>query len=152
MGAIKKPKDFLTGLLFAAVAIVVITVAQDYKFGTPRQMGPGFFPIVLAVILLAFAAILVARSLFGERDPLDGFAVRPAVYILGSGLLFNLLLRPAGLIVAVVAMVAIASQARRALNLAGGLLVGAMLAAGSAILFVYLLGQNLPLLGTWFGA
>ena len=54
------------------------------------------------------------------------------------------------MLIAIVVMVALASQAKRTLSPAKSLLVGAILAAGSAILFVYLLDQNLPLLGTWF--
>lgn len=152
MDAIRRPKDFLTGLLFAVIGGGVLVIAQDYKFGTARQMGPGFFPSVLAVLLLFFAVILVARSLLGDRDPIGAFAVRPALYVLGSALLFSLLLRPAGLVPAIIVMVTVVSRATPTLSLARGFLVGVVLAAGSAVLFVHLLGQYIPLFGTWFGA
>jgi putative tricarboxylic transport membrane protein len=152
MDAIRRPKDFLTGLMFAVIGVGVILIAREYPFGTARQMGPGFFPVVLAAILLLFAAILIVRAFLGERDPIGDFAVGPALYVLGSALLFSLLLRPAGMLVAIVVMVAIASQAKRTLSPGKSLLVGAILAGGSAILFVNLLGQNIPLLGTWFGS
>jgi hypothetical protein len=152
MDAIRRPKDFLTGLLFAVVGVGVLVIAQDYKFGTARQMGPGFFPTVLAILLLLFAGILVARSLVGDRDPVGAFAIRPALYVLGSALLFSLLLRPAGLVPAIIVMVTLVSQAKRTLSLGMGFLVGVALAAGSAFVFVYLLGQYIPLFGTWFGA
>jgi putative tricarboxylic transport membrane protein len=150
MEAIRRPKDFLTGIMFAVIGVGVIVIARDYPFGTARQMGAGFFPMVLAGLLLCFAAVLIVRSLFGERERIGDFAVGPALYVLGSALLFSLLLRPAGMLIAIVVMVALASQAKRTLSPAKSLLVGAILAAGSAILFVYLLDQNLPLLGTWF--
>ena len=151
MEAIRRPKDFLTGLLFAVIGGGVLVIAQGYKFGTARQMGPGFFPTVLAVLLLVFAAILLVRGMLGERDPIGAFAVRPALYVLGSALLFSLLLRPAGLVPAIVVMVTLVSRAKRDLSLGMGILTGAVLAAGSALLFVYLLGQYLPLFGHWFG-
>ena len=119
MDAIRRPKDFLTGLMFAVIGVGVI---------------------------------LIVRAFLGERDPIGDFAVGPALYVLGSALLFSLLLRPAGMLVAIVVMVAIASQAKRTLSPGKSLLVGAILAGGSAILFVNLLGQNIPLLGTWFGS
>jgi hypothetical protein len=151
MEAIRRPKDFLTGLLFAVIGGGVLVIAQGYKFGTARQMGPGFFPTVLAVLLLVFAAILLVRGMLGERDPIGAFAVRPALYVLGSALLFSLLLRPAGLVPAIVVMVTLVSRAKRDLSLGMGILTGAVLAAGSALLFVYLLGQYIPLFGHWFG-
>jgi hypothetical protein len=149
MEMIRRPKDFLTGILFAIIGGSVIAIARTYPFGDARQMGPGFFPIVLAVVLLVFAAILLVQSFIGARDPIGAFAVKPVLYILGSTLLFALLLRPAGMIVAIIVMVAIASQSTRSLGPFGGLLVGVALAIGSAILFVYLLGQNVPLFGYW---
>jgi hypothetical protein len=148
---IRRPKDFLTGILFVVIGAGVVVIAQDYKFGSARQMGPGFFPIVLGTILIGFAAILLVRSFVGEAEPIGDFAVRPAFYVLGSSLLFSLLLRPAGMFVAIVVMVTLVSRAQRTMSLTRSFLVGVALAAGSAFLFVYLLGQNLPLVGSVFG-
>lgn len=152
MDTIRRPKDLLTGILFAVIGAGVMVIAHGYKFGTPRQMGPGFFPIVLAAILLCLAAILIVRSLLGDREMMSRFALRPALYVLGSAVLFSLLLRPAGLMVAIVVMVTLVSQAKGTLTLGKSFVLGLLLAAGSALLFAYLLDQHIPLLGNWFGA
>ena len=93
-GFIRKPKDFLAGLLFLAIGSGALLQAQDYALGTARRMGPGYFPTLLSGILCALALILILRSLFGARDRLDRFAVKPLVIVTAGIVLFAVLLRP----------------------------------------------------------
>jgi len=149
---IHKPRDFLAGLLFLVVGVGAFVVAQDYSFGTARRMGSGYFPTVLAGILAALGAILILLSLFGRRDASEALALRPVLVVISGSLAFAFLLRPAGLVIAMITMVLIAAIGSRTAKLLPSLLLAGGLAAGSVVVFVWALGQPLPVWGSWFGS
>jgi putative tricarboxylic transport membrane protein len=150
MEFIRRPKDFFSGLLFLAVGISVFYIASDYSFGSARRMGPGFFPRILAGLLIALSLILLVRGVLASREGVGPIAVRAAFFILGGSFLFTMLLRPAGLVPAILFMVVAGVLAQPKPNLKEGILLALVLSGGSAALFVYALGQNVPLLGYWF--
>lgn len=59
-------KDFLAGLLMVGVGGIAFYMALDYPFGSSLRMGPGYFPRVLAGIMIAFGIYIGAR---GMRNP-----------------------------------------------------------------------------------
>ena len=151
MTAIRKPKDFLAGLLFLAIGVGAAAMARDYEIGTAQRMGSGYFPALLGSLLAALAAALMLRSFFGAREPAEGLSARPAVLVLGASLLYAALLRPAGLVVATLVLVclsALASPRARPLPTLG---LAAALALACTAGFVWGLGQPIPVLGDWFG-
>ncbi|CAH1662287.1 MULTISPECIES: tripartite tricarboxylate transporter TctB family protein [unclassified Chelatococcus] len=148
--SINRPKDLILGLIFLVVGLTGILIARGYPFGTTRIMGPGFFPIMLGGGLVGLAAVLLVRSTLGPRDSLLSIAIRPLALILGGTLLFGLLIRPAGLIISIILMVVVGTAADRQLKLHQTLLLAAILAGASAFVFVYALGQPIPILGSWF--
>lgn len=149
--AIRKPRDFGAGVLFVAIGALAIYVARSYDLGSARSMGPGYFPTALSIILMGLGILLLVRSLFGSGPALEPGGLRPLFVVLGAGLIFALLLMPAGMLVAIVAMVAAASTAERGFRLPQALALGAALALISWIVFSRLLAQQLPTLGTWMG-
>jgi hypothetical protein len=48
---IKSQKDFFSGLMFLLVGIAFAWGAGGYSVGTGARMGPGYFPMVLGVLL-----------------------------------------------------------------------------------------------------
>lgn len=147
---VKKPKDLFSGLLFAAFGIFVFYVSLNYSFGTARRMGPGYFPGVLAALMVLIGAVLVVRSFFGAAEPIEKFSLKPMVLILLGSLLFGLLVRPAGLAPAIMAMIVVGSAGDASFRIVPAVATAAILALGSTILFVHLLGQPLPAFGYWF--
>ena len=151
-GLIRKPKDFFAGLLFLAIALATVHVAQDYSMGSARRMGPGYFPTLLAWGLAILAMVLVVRSLFGSREAMDGIALRPLAMVIFAAIAFALLLRPAGLVVAVIAVVLIGAAGSSQSRPLPALLLAMGLAAGCVLVFVVGLDQPFPLVGDWFRA
>lgn len=149
---IKKPKDFFAAVFFIFIGVAVLVIAQNYDYGSARRMGPGYFPVWLGSLLLVFAAILLLRSFFGERDPMDDMAPKPVILILGGALLFGLMLRPVGLPAALIAMVLLGAAGAKKTKPLPALLLAVGLALFSYIVFVRLMGQPLPILGSLFGA
>ena len=56
-------KDFLSGLLMVAIGGIAFYMALDYPFGSALRMGPGYFPRVLAGIIIAFGLYVGLRGL-----------------------------------------------------------------------------------------
>ena len=56
---IKSQKDFFSGLMFMLVGIAFAWGATSYNVGTGARMGPGYFPLVLGV-LMAFLGLVIA--------------------------------------------------------------------------------------------
>jgi len=60
--------DRLSGAVVLALALYVSYEALKLKFGSVTRPGPGFYPTVLALLLVGVSAALVLRSLrAGER-------------------------------------------------------------------------------------
>ncbi len=60
--------DRASGVLFILLGLVVIWERRVLPLGTPAQPGPGYFPLLLAILLLIFGAILVFAG--GASAPL----------------------------------------------------------------------------------
>ena len=59
----KNTKDFYAGLLFMLVGGTFAWGATSYQLGTSARMGPGFFPMVLGLLLAVLGAVMMARTL-----------------------------------------------------------------------------------------
>jgi hypothetical protein len=101
--------------------------------------------------LAGLSLILIGRSFFGEPEPIEAFALKPLLLVLASSLAFGLLVRPAGMLPAAVVVVLIATLAADDMSWIQAALLAFGLAAGCVLLFVYGLGQTLPVFGYWFG-
>src|SRR5688572_15221992 len=96
--AIKRPRDFTAGLLFTGIGIAFAWWSRDYALGTLRQMGPGFFPLVLGSLLAVIGLFKCAAALFGEGERFEPFSWRPLLLVAGASAAFALLIRGAGLV------------------------------------------------------
>lgn len=140
-------RDLVAGLMFAAAGAFFLVVSRDYRMGTAMRMGPGYMPWWLGAILIGFGAVIAARGLLRGGDRIEVASLRPLALILVAIAAFGALIRPAGLIVAVAALVAIggfAMQERpRAAQLVSTIVV---LAAFSVLVFPIGLGLPIPIL------
>ena len=48
---IKSQKDFFSGLMFTVVGVAFAWGATNYSVGTGARMGPGYFPLVLGILM-----------------------------------------------------------------------------------------------------
>ncbi len=147
---IKRPVDFSAGVLFLAIGIVAFVLARDYVIGTARAMGPGYFPFGLGIILAVLGMAQIGLSLSGPVQAFSHFAFRSLFVVLAAAASFGLLLRTAGLVVAVISVVVIGALASPQSKPASAVLLAIGLAVGSVVVFAYWLGQPLPILGSWF--
>ena len=157
---IKSQKDFFSGLMFGVIGIAFAWGATNYTVGSAARMGPGYFPLLLGVILAIFGAIIIFYSLVVETtdgDKISGFVWRPIVYILGSNVAFGILLGglpklglpPMGLIAAIYALTLIASKAGNEFKLKDVLILATGLSVLSYLAFIKLLNLQMPVWPTF---
>lgn len=146
---LRTPKDLATGLLFMCFGAFVLYQTRTLEFGTARRMGSGYFPTVLAGLLCLIGLVLIVRSFWIQLEPIGILALKPLAIVLGSALLFAALLQPAGFVIAATASVLLCCLAAPDPKILSSLLLAVGLAAGSAFVFVVLLGQPIPLAGSW---
>jgi Tripartite tricarboxylate transporter TctB family len=149
---IRNPRDFWAGAIYLTLAIVVIWIGRDYQLGTSARMGPGYFPTVLGLVLAVFGVVSIGRSFIRPGEPISAFAWRPVTFVLGSIVLFGLLLERMGVLVALACLIVVSALASRNSRLNAtsvAALIG--LLAFCVIVFVKGLGVPMPLIGTWFG-
>ena len=117
------PKNFLSGVLFALIGLLFAGIAKGipgiaslsgYSMGTPARMGPAFFPFWLGSLLFVLGLIIAISGLRGnanEGSRIPAFHWRPILIVLGSVILFGLILKWVGMLVAGFLLVIIASTA-----------------------------------------
>jgi predicted outer membrane lipoprotein len=157
---IKSQKDFFSGLMFAIIGGGFAWGATSYSVGTGARMGPGYFPLLLGILLAVLGAFTIFYSLVEhteDGDKVGKFVWRPIVYVLGANVAFGILLAglpslgvPAmGLIVAIFALVIIASKAGDVFDLKEVLILATVLSVGSYLAFIMLLKLQMPVWPTF---
>lgn len=143
---IQKQTDFFSGLMFIAVGIGFSVVARGYTMGTAARMGPGYFPFWLGVLLALLGVIVAlgALSTKSEADRIARFDFRTVLWVLGSVVLFALVLKPLGMVLSVVVLVLVSSMASHEFTWRGALLNAVVLVVISMGAFVYGIHLQMP--------
>lgn len=138
--------DFYSGLLLFSIAAFALWYISGLEIGTALDMGPGYFPMGIALVLAAMGLFLLVRGMNVEGPEIGTFHLKIMTLILLSFLVFAVLLDRFGLIIAIVGQVAVGSLASRDTIFWQSLLFGAFLALGSVALFVWGLGLQMSIL------
>jgi hypothetical protein len=147
---IKSQKDFFSGLLFMAIGVAFAFGATTYKVGVAARMGPGYFPLMLGILMAVLGAAVLFKSLVlntSSGDKIGRWAWRPLFYVILANLVFGVMLGglpslniPAlGMIVGIYALTFIASVAEPGWRVKNTFVLATILAVGSYIAFVVLL-------------
>jgi putative tricarboxylic transport membrane protein len=144
MSRVKDRKDFWSGVLFIAFGCAGLWFGRTYATGTLSRMGPGFFPMMMGIALIGTGGVLLARSLVSSGEPIERIAVWPQILILAAIVAFGLLIERVGLAVSVIVVAVISGIAAQGLRWFELAALAAATSALSVALFVYLLGQPIP--------
>ena len=157
---IKSQKDFFAGLMFSITGAAFAIGATNYTIGDGARMGPGYFPLMLGIVLTVLGAIIVLQALVIETeggDRIGAIAWKPLCYIIGANLLFGLMLGgvpklgipPMGLIVGIYALTIVAALAGDEFKLKEVVVLATVLAILSFVAFVWLLNLQFPVWPTF---
>ncbi len=147
MGGSFRRQDVLGGLLLVGFGIAGLVFGASLDFGTARRMGPGFFPTILSWLLIGVGAVVAAGGLVRAGAKATGIAWRPVVLITIAVSVFGALIDRIGLIGATAAVIVLGSFAGRDARPIEVAALAVFMAVSAALLFVYALGQPLPLWG-----
>ena len=158
---IKSQKDFFSGLMFMSVGAAFAWGATTYNVGNGARMGPGYFPLMLGVLMAILGAVITFKSLVVETaggDKIGSWAWKPLVLIILANLSFGVLLGglpsiklPAmGMIVGIYALTFISSMAEPGWKVKNTFILATILAIGSYIAFVVILKLQFPVWPVFF--
>jgi hypothetical protein len=137
---IRAPKDFWAGVMFCGFAAVGILAARGYSFGSAGKMGPGYFPLMLGLVLGGLGAILIGRSIIIDGEPVPRLHLVPLAVIAVAVCLFGVMIEPLGLIVSLAVLIALAARAGPQFRLVETIALALALIGFSVGVFVYALG------------
>lgn len=143
----QKSRGDVPGVAFGGflilLAMVALTETRGLTTGTAADMGPGYVPRALAIIIMAFGLIIAGRGFFAERRPLPAIKLRPILSVLVSLAVFALLLPRGGLALATLATMACSTFATADYKWRESVVFAVIITAFTVLLFVY--GLGLPL-------
>lgn len=152
---IKSQKDFLAGLMFTIVGIGFAWGATNYTIGEGARMGPGYFPLMLGILLAILGLVITFTALVVETetgDKVGAIAWKPLVFIIGSNILFGICLGgipklgipSLGLIVGIYVLTFVASLAGEEHKSKEVIVLATVLAIISYLAFIKLLNLQFP--------
>ena len=147
-----RQSNLLSGVIFILLAAAFGFGASGYRLGTPSNMGAGFLPIALSVILALLGIVITIQALLRSSAPFEWGSLRPFALIIGAIVLFAMTLRPLGFAGASFVTVLLSSFAGPPVTWLQRLLPALVLAVLASIVFVILLGLPIPLWPTLAGA
>ena len=157
---IKSQKDFFSGLMFTVIGASFAYGATSYSVGSGGRMGPGYFPLLLGIILAILGGAVMFKALVVETpdgEKIGKWAFKPLVFIIAANLLFGILLGglpsiglpPMGLIAAIFGITIVASLAGDDFRLKEVIGLSVVLSIGSYLAFVVLLKLQFPVWPTF---
>ena len=141
-------KDFLAGLLMLGIGGGGFYMALDYPFGSALRMGPGYFPRVLAGILMAFGAFVLIRGILRFEKVKGRWGWKPLAFIIVALVAFGWTMEKLGLIPALVVMFVLSAFGGHEFRLKEVAILTVVMSAFAVGVFVYALGLPYPL---WWG-
>lgn len=148
---VERPRDVVGGVLLAAVGVGFLLVGRELPMGTASRMGPGYFPTVLACLVIALGAILALLAL--RKPATEGWLGHvpwaALLLVIGSVVLFGFALRGIGLVPAILVVVLATATASRYASWRASVPLAVGLAAFCMVLFLRGLGLPLPAVGPW---
>jgi hypothetical protein len=146
--------------MFTVVGASFAYGATSYSIGTGGRMGPGYFPLLLGVILAILGSAIMFKALVVETqdgEKIGKWAWKPLFFIIAANVLFGVLLGglpslglPAmGLIAAIFGVTIVASLAGDTFKLKEVLILSVVLSIGSYLAFIMLLKLQFPVWPTF---
>lgn len=138
----------LSGGVLLSVGLIMLVVASGYPVGRLNQMGPGFVPLVIGLLISALAVAIIIVDIMAPRLPKVGrMDWRSLALISAAILIFAALIDVAGLVPAMFLAVAVSMFADGEARPLGVLIYASLATLGGWLLF--LVALELPIPAFW---
>jgi hypothetical protein len=149
----QKSRGDIPGIAFGGflilLAVVALTETRNLTIGTAAEMGPGYVPRALSLIIMAFGLVIAGRGFFAKRRLLPAIMLRPILSVLVSLAAFALLLPRGGLVLATLATMACSTFSSADYKWRESIIFAVIITAFTVVLFVYGLGLPLSVWPRW---
>lgn len=139
----------ICGLTFIALGGFFVYQCLNLELGTAFRMGPGFFPLILAVILTLLGVIVLVQATRVKGDPIGPLALRGMLFILPAPVFFGLTVRGLGFVPSLFFTALIAAFASSRMRPGLALALAVAITIFSAVVFSYALGLPFERFGPW---
>jgi hypothetical protein len=139
-------QNLWAGFMFLGFGAILALGSGRYSIGTLDEMGPGFLPLCVGILLGGTGTILIGRSLLAGNDTPVDLYLFPIILIGMAICAFAWLFQYLGLAIAIFGLTVFTARASPHFRLHEAVLLGLLLGALSVALFVY--GLGLPF-KTW---
>lgn len=123
---------------------------MSLTMGTPARMGPGFFPMMLAIVLGVLGLLTLLEGRHGDEVS-EGTDIRAVVLVAGSVIVFALSIESLGLVPTVALTSFLLSLADRQVRILSSLIMALVFALFSWLVFSVALSISWPAFGYLFG-
>ncbi|SAI45435.1 membrane protein [Bordetella ansorpii] len=151
---LRNKQDFWSGVMFIALGLGFAWQATSYQMGTAARMGPGYFPFWLGLVLALLGAVVLLGSLSKKatETSVDKFDWRIVALVIGSVVLYAVILRPLGVYISVAVLVIVSSLASHEFSWKVAVGNAIFLVVFSYLAFIKGLGLIFPLWPSFLGA
>jgi hypothetical protein len=144
----RKNRDYYGGLLIFIFGVSAVAQGRTYEVGSLTEMGPGFFPVALGVILVLNGIVLVAVARVSSgTDDVQRLAPEWAAWgrILAAIAAFVIIGKFGGLVPATFVLVFVSALADRQNTLKGAFLLALSMVVIAVAVFWWALQLPFPL-------
>jgi hypothetical protein len=145
------PVNGACGALFILFGAFFGIESLSLEVGTAFRMGPGYFPLLLAAVLLLLGFVILVQAIRFEGEPLGPIAWRGMFFILPAPIFFGLTVRGLGFIPSIFLTALIAAFASHKMKPHVAVVLAALLTLFSFLVFSYALGLPFRRFGPWLG-
>lgn len=139
----------ICGLTLIALGGFFIYQCLGLELGTAVRMGPGYFPLILAVILTGLGGVVLVQAMRVAGEPIGPIALRGMLFILPAPIFFGLTVRGLGFVPAVFFAALIAGFASSRMKPLMAVALAAAISLFSMAVFSYALGLPFERFGPW---
>lgn len=143
--SVLRRQDVLGGILMMLAGGFFLWFGLDYRMGSARSMGPGYFPVILSCMLAAVGLAMAVKGVIAEGELVEIVSPRPVLAVIGSVIAFAVLVGWLGFVAASLAVVCIAAAAVAGARWLETSIYAVALTVAAAVLFIGLLGLPMRL-------
>ncbi|MBP8937857.1 MAG: tripartite tricarboxylate transporter TctB family protein [Agrobacterium sp.] len=143
------PAEAACGAIFTGFGAFFALQSFGLEIGTAFRMGPGYFPLVLAIVLILLGSIIFFRATRVQGDVIGAIAWRGIFFILPAPIFFGFTVRGLGFVPALFFSALIAAFASHKMSPLMAVVISAAITVFSVAVFNYGLGLPFQRFGPW---
>lgn len=143
------PAEAACGAIFIGFGAFFALQSFGLDLGTTFRMGPGYFPLVLAVVLILLGSVIFFRATRVQSDAIGAIAWRGIFFILPAPIFFGFTVRGLGFVPALFFSALIAAFASHKMSPLMAVVISAAITVFSVAVFNYGLGLPFQRFGPW---